>query len=81
MKEELLALEARKAEFARTVEQAPAPTPRLHPKLAGPCQQKLANLRASGSASCEWSGRATALKARSSRSTNRSQALKWPSPS
>jgi site-specific DNA recombinase len=34
MKEELLALEARKQELAAEIKQAPAPAPRLHPKLA-----------------------------------------------
>jgi len=45
MKEELLALEARKAELVAALEHAPAPAPRLHPKLAEIYRAKVANLQ------------------------------------
>ena len=44
MKEELLALEARKQELAAKVKQAPAPRPRLHPKLADLYRQRVDRL-------------------------------------
>ncbi len=45
MKEELFALEARKQELAAEVKQAPAPRPRLHPKLADLYRQRVERLR------------------------------------
>jgi len=45
MKQELLALEARKAELAAVLEHAPKPAPRLHPKLAEIYRAKVANLQ------------------------------------
>ena len=45
MREELLALEARKVELAAALEHAPAPAPRLHPKLAEIYRHKVANLQ------------------------------------
>ena len=45
MKQELLALEARKAELAVALEHAPPPAPRLHPKLAEIYRTKVANLQ------------------------------------
>jgi hypothetical protein len=45
MKEELLDLEARKVKLAAVLEHAPAPAPRLHPKLAEMYRQKVANLQ------------------------------------
>jgi hypothetical protein len=45
MKEELLALEARKAELGTALEHAPAPAPRLHPRLAEIYLSKVANLQ------------------------------------
>jgi len=44
MKEELFALEARKQELAAEVKQAPAPRPRLHPKLADLYRQRVDRL-------------------------------------
>ena len=45
MKRELLALEARKAELAVVLEHAPAPAPRLHPKLTEIYRTKVVNLQ------------------------------------
>jgi site-specific DNA recombinase len=45
MKDELLALEARKAELAAALEHAPAPAPRLHSRLAEIYRSKVANLQ------------------------------------
>jgi hypothetical protein len=45
MKDELLALEARKAELTAEVRQAPAPAPRLHPRLADIYQDKVERLQ------------------------------------
>ena len=45
MKEELLALEARKVELAATVAHMPAPARRLHPALAEVYRAKVANLQ------------------------------------
>ena len=47
MKDELLALETRKGELAATVKQAPAPAPRLHPRLADIYGDKVERLRES----------------------------------
>ena len=44
MREELLALEARKRELAAQVKQAPALAPRLHPKLADLYRQRVDRL-------------------------------------
>jgi hypothetical protein len=44
MKEELFALEARTRELAAQVARAPAPTPRLHPKLADLYRQRVDRL-------------------------------------
>jgi site-specific DNA recombinase len=44
MREELLALESRKAELAAAVSRAPVFTPRLHPKLAEICREKITRL-------------------------------------
>ena len=44
MKEELFALEARKRELAAQVARAPAPPPRLHPKLAERYRQRIDRL-------------------------------------
>jgi site-specific DNA recombinase len=46
MKQEPLALEAQKAELAAVLEHAPAPAPRIHPKLAEIYRTKVANLQA-----------------------------------
>jgi hypothetical protein len=46
MKDELLALEARKVELAAAVRQAPPPAPRLHPRLAEIYRAKVADLQA-----------------------------------
>jgi hypothetical protein len=45
MKDELLALEARKSELAAEVKQAPEPAPRLHPRLADIYRDKVERLR------------------------------------
>jgi site-specific DNA recombinase len=45
MKQELLALEAQKADLATMLERAPAPAPRIHPKLAEIYRTKVANLQ------------------------------------
>jgi site-specific DNA recombinase len=45
MRDELMALEARKEELARMLRQAPAPVPRLHPNLAEIYRQKVARLQ------------------------------------
>ena len=45
MREELLALEARKVELAAALKHAPAPAPRLHRKLAEIYRHKVANLQ------------------------------------
>jgi site-specific DNA recombinase len=47
MKDELLALEARKSALTAEVKQAPAPTPRLHPRLADLYREKVERLRES----------------------------------
>ena len=44
MKEELFVLEARKRELAAQVARAPAPPPRLHPKLAERYRQRIDRL-------------------------------------
>jgi site-specific DNA recombinase len=44
MKEELLALDARKQKLAAKVKQAPSPRPRLHPKLADLYRQRVDHL-------------------------------------
>jgi site-specific DNA recombinase len=45
MRDELMALEARKEELARMLRQAPAPVPRIHPNLAEIYRQKVARLQ------------------------------------
>jgi len=46
MKEELIALVAHKEQIAAELSHAPAPAPRLHPRLADLYQEKVANLQA-----------------------------------
>jgi site-specific DNA recombinase len=45
MKDELLALEARKVELAAAIARAPTPAPRLHPNLAEIYRRKVIRLR------------------------------------
>jgi site-specific DNA recombinase len=45
LKEELLALEARKATLVAEIEHAPPPSPRLHPKLAELYRQRVDRLQ------------------------------------
>jgi hypothetical protein len=57
MKEELFVLEARKRELAAEVKQAPAPRPRLHPKLADLYRQRVNRLHDAGNrAACDLAG-------------------------
>jgi site-specific DNA recombinase len=62
MKDELLALEARKVELAVVVKQAPGPAPRLHPRLADIYRDKVERLRDSLNAESTRAEAAEALR-------------------
>jgi len=63
MKEELLTLEARKAELAAEIKAAPAPVQRLHPRLADLYRDKVERLQESLNAEATRGGAAEALRA------------------
>ncbi len=64
MKDELLALEARKSALAAEVKQAPEPAPRLHPRLADVYRDKVERLRESLNAESTRAEAAEALRIR-----------------
>jgi len=67
-KDELIALEARKAQLVSETRHAPAPVPRLRPKLAEIYRGKVANLTEALNAADERAEAAEALRDLSTRS-------------
>jgi DNA invertase Pin-like site-specific DNA recombinase len=63
MKDELLALEARKAQLVSETKHVPAPAPRLHPKLADIYRDKVENLNKALNEETTRAGAAEALRA------------------
>jgi hypothetical protein len=63
MKDELLALESRKAQLASETRHVPAPAPRLHPKLADIYRDKVSNLNSALNAPATRAEAAHALRA------------------
>ena len=63
LKDELMALEARKADLERAVTDAPAPIPRLHPNLAEVYRRKVADLHEALNTDVNRAAAAEALRA------------------
>jgi site-specific DNA recombinase len=63
MKDELLALETRKAQLASDTKHVPSPAPRLHPKLADIYRQKVENLNKALNAEATRAEASQALRA------------------